>query len=67
MKNLNKIKSTERKSIGSLVKESFESIDIFGNPVKLNFNGREKIKTIAGSLVTFVLIVVMLAYIVRKG
>ena len=30
----------ERKSLGSIFKEGFQSIDLFGTPVRLNFNGK---------------------------
>lgn len=44
------------------MKEKFNSIDMFGQPISLTWNGEEEYKTSLGAALSTILIIVLLAY-----
>lgn len=48
------------------MKEKFNSIDMFGHPISLTWNGEEEHKTSLGAAFSTILIVVLLAYSVVR-
>jgi hypothetical protein len=69
MKNTTVISEPKKKrvSLKKLLKFGLETIDLFGVPVKLNFNGMNKIKTTPGSIVTIFVAIILFAYSVMKA
>lgn len=48
------------------MKEKFNSIDMFGHPISLTWNGEEEHKTSLGAAFSTILILVLLAYSVVR-
>ena len=44
------------------MKEKFNSIDMFGQPISLTWNGEEEYKTSLGAALSTILIILLLAY-----
>jgi hypothetical protein len=61
-----KDKLAERTACKKQVKESFKSIDLFGQQVNLTWNGEDQYKTTIGATLSTAIWVVMLAYTIMR-
>lgn len=52
---------------GKRVHDSFVDLDIFGQPIALNFKGRETYKTCLGSFLTLFFYFIVFNFILIKG
>ena len=50
-----------------LVESCFETCDLFGIPIKLNFNGKDVIKSKPGSFVSIAISFLFIAYAIKRG
>jgi hypothetical protein len=61
-----KDKMAERAAFKKQVKEGYKSFDLFGQEIKLTWNGEEQYKTTLGATVSIAIIVIMLAYTITR-
>ena len=61
-----KDKVAERSACKKQVKESFKSIDLFGQQINLTWNGEDEYKTTIGATLSTAVWVVMLTYSIMR-
>jgi len=57
-----KDKTAERQSCRRQMKDKYKSVDYFGQTVNLKWNGEETYKTMIGASLSWIILVIMLAY-----
>ena len=50
-----------------LAESGFETCDLFGIPIKLNFHGKDVIKSKPGSFVSIAISLLFIAYAIKRG
>ena len=50
-----------------LAESGLETCDLFGIPIKLNFNGKDAIKSKPGSFVSIAISLLFIAYAIKRG
>ena len=63
----NKHTKKKRISFMKLVEFGFETCDLFGIPIKLNFHGKDVIKSKPGSFVSIAISLLFIAYSIKRG
>ena len=63
----NKHSTKKRISFMKLVESGFETCDLFGIPIKLNFHGKDVIKSKPGSFVSIAISLLFIAYFIKRG
>ena len=63
----NKHTKKKRISFMKLAESGFETCDLFGIPIKLNFNGKDAIKSKPGSFVSIAISFLFIAYAIKRG
>ena len=56
----------ERQACKRQLKEKFKSVDLFGQSVNLTWNGEDEYKTMFGASISWVLRIVITAYLIYK-
>ena len=59
-------KLRERQACKSQFKEKFKSVDLFGQSINLTWNGEDEYKTMFGASISWVLRIVITAYLIYK-
>jgi hypothetical protein len=59
-------KMRERQACKRQLKEKFKSVDLFGHSVNLTWNGEDQYKTMFGASISWLLRLVITAYLVYK-
>ena len=59
-------KLRERQACKNQLKEKFKSVDLFGQSINLTWNGEDEYKTMFGASISWVLRIVITAYLIYK-
>jgi len=62
-----KDKLAERQACKRQMKERFKSVDLFGQQVGLTWQGEDQYKTSFGASISWVILVIMIAYTAFRG
>ena len=59
-------KECQRKGLGEFINDKVLKFDSFGEAIKLNYKGNEKINSISGAFFTLAVFIIIMVYGVKK-